>query len=100
MGHPFILVSGRPERCRKDTEKWLFEQIYDNLEWGSLPSHVTLLMRQDHDKRDDDILKTDIYNKYLKHYPVEVVIDDRNRVIKAWRKLGLLVIDVGTGEDF
>ncbi|HCR35808.1 TPA: hypothetical protein DIU22_02080 [Candidatus Woesebacteria bacterium] len=100
QGHPFVLVSGRPERCRADTEKWLFEQIYDNLEWQGLDKHITLIMRQNHDKRDDDILKTDIYNKYLKHYPIEVVIDDRPRVLRAWAMLKLRTIDVGPGIEF
>ena len=100
QGHPFILVSGRPERCRADTEKWLFEKIYDTLEWQNLDKHVTLIMRQNHDKRDDDILKTDIYEKYLKHYPIEVVIDDRPRVLRAWAMLKLRTIDVGPGIEF
>jgi len=100
QGHPFILVSGRSERCRADTEKWLFEKIYDSLEWLNLDKHVTLIMRQNHDKRDDDILKTDIYNKYLKHYPIEVVIDDRPRVLRAWAMLNLRTIDIGPGIEF
>ena len=99
-GHPFILVSGRPERCRIDTEKWLLEKVYTHPLWKNTPRHTTLLMRQDHDKRNDDILKTDIYNKYLKQYPIEVVIDDRPRILRAWAMLKLRTIDVGPGIEF
>lgn len=93
-----ILVSGRPENYREVTMNWLAEmgQKYQH----EFPSFVTLLMRRQDDNRDDDIVKREIYEKYLKHTNVVKVFDDRPRVIRMWRELGLEVEDVGTGEEF
>lgn len=99
-GHDFVFVSGRPERCRKDTIQWLYENVYSRQEWTSNKRALALLMRPDHDKRPDNELKTKIYQKFLSHYEIKVVIDDRPRVIEAWKKLGLTVMDVGKGIDF
>lgn len=99
-GDSFVLVSGRPERCRKDTERWLIDKIYTDPRWGGNDMHATLIMRQNHDKRLDSEVKKDIYEKYLKHYGVSLVIDDRPRVIEVWKALGLNVLDVGNGIDF
>jgi predicted kinase len=90
--HEVIFVSARPEDYREVTEKWLAENV-------DVP-YLALIMRPSKDKREDSIVKTEIYNKYLKNVDIETVIDDRPRVIAAWRSLGLPVIDVGDGVDF
>lgn len=95
-GYKIIFVSGRPEKYRDSTIKWLSTNVLDGIE----DSFVTLYMRRDHDKQDDDIVKSNIYETYLKHYPIEAVFDDRPNVIKKWREKGLTVIDVGFGIEF
>lgn len=90
--HTIIFISARPEDYKGVTLKWL-EDNYLSFGW-------TLIMRSKGDKRPDTEVKQDIYNKYLKNYPIEVVIDDRPSVIQMWKKNGLKVIDVGNGEDF
>jgi len=90
-GHPVVLVSGRPEEYRWTTQLWLDK---NGIEYDAL------LMRGIGDKRDDDVVKQEIYDKYLKHYPIECVIDDRPRVIRMWRKNNLVVVDVGSGVEF
>lgn len=95
-GHPIIVVSARPETYRKDTEKWL-ENIFGD---AGIPKYATLIMRKANDKREDSIVKKEIYDKYLKHYPIKAVIDDRPRVIRMWREQGLNVIDVGNQIEF
>lgn len=87
-----ILVSARPERCRKDTEEWLAKQ--------GVSGHYMLFMRGGHDKRDDTIVKKEFYEKYLKHLNIVKVFDDRPKVIRMWRELGLDVEDVGEGIEF
>lgn len=93
-----ILVSARPEKYRERTMNWLAKQ--GQLFPHDFPSFVTLLMRPDNDSREDSIVKKEIYEKYLKHLDIVKVFDDRPRVIRMWRELGLEVEDVGTGEEF
>lgn len=89
--HTIIIVSARPENYRAVTEAWL--------NYHEVP-YFTVLMRRESDKRDDTEVKKGIYETYLKHYPIDTVIDDRPKVIRMWRELGLNVIDVGNGVEF
>ena len=82
-----IIVSGRDDSCQKETEEWL--------ENNDIP-YTALLMRQTGDKRDDAIVKEELYHKYIEpNYCVLGVIDDRNRVVRKWESLGLKVMKVG-----
>lgn len=89
--HRVILVSGRPEYTRKATEEWLAKY--------EVPYHV-LFMRKENDKRPDDLVKKDILHDYFDKSKIELVIDDRPRVIRMWRENGLTVEDVGDGVEF
>lgn len=87
-----IFLSGRQDtkQCREDTEKWL----KDNLRL----SEVTLIMRPEGDFRPDDVVKKELYQKYIKdRYNVVCVFDDRDKVVKMWRNLGLLCCQVYYG---
>jgi len=51
-------------------------------------------MREAGDNRPDDIVKKDIYDKYIKDkYHVVCVFDDRKRVLQMWKNEGLYVFD-------
>lgn len=89
-----ILVSGRPEDYRDATEEWLARMA------KITPDKYILIMRESHDKRDDDIVKLEIYEKYLSNLNILKVFDDRPRVIRMWRERGLEVEDVGNGVEF
>lgn len=87
-----IFLSGRQDtkQCREDTEKWL----KDNLGL----SEVTLIMRSEGDLRPDDVVKKELYQKYIKDkYNVVCVFDDRDKVVRMWRNLGLLCCQVYYG---
>lgn len=87
-----IFLSGRQDtkQCREDTEKWL----KDNLRL----SEVTLIMRSEGDFRPDDVVKKELYQKYIKdRYNVVCVFDDRDKVVRMWRNLGLLCCQVYYG---
>lgn len=90
-GRPLILVSARPEEYRDVTESWLNYYGID---------YFVLIMRESGDKREDSEVKKEIYNKYLKHLKIVKIFDDRPRVIRMWRELGLDVEDVGDGIEF
>ena len=87
--HDLIFVSGRKDLCRNDTIMWLNEYGFDDFE---------LHMRRADDCRSDEIVKKEIYEKHI--YPREVrwVFDDRNKVVKMWRELGLTCLQVADGD--
>lgn len=85
-----IIVSGREDSCKPETEQWLQDNHipYDELH-----------MRKTDDKRDDRIVKKDIFDTWIKNrYNVKFVLDDRNRVVEMWRSLGLKVLQVSEGD--
>lgn len=87
-----VFVSGRSDTTRQATTDWLRSHTGLN--------DFKLIMRQSWDKRDDTVVKREIYDKYLSRMRVVKVYDDRPKVIRMWRDLGLDVVDVGTGEEF
>lgn len=93
-GNKIILVSARPDNYREQTEAWL-EYAFK----GYNLAHV-LIMRNAGDRRDDTIVKAELYDKYLKDLSITKVIDDRPAVIRMWREKGLDVDDVGQGVEF
>lgn len=88
-------VSGREDKYKEQTNNWLSRVALMN------KNEYTLLMRKTGDNRDDTIVKKEIYENYIKDkYNVTFVIDDRPKVIRMWRELGLFVFDVGMGYEF
>jgi tRNA uridine 5-carbamoylmethylation protein Kti12 len=87
-----FFVSGRPETYRKETEQWI-SNSHKFGEWF-------LFMRGANDSRPDTEVKREIYGKYFSKTSVVKVFDDRPRVIRMWKKLGLDVVDVGKGIEF
>lgn len=87
-----IFVSGRDEEFRPQTVEWLKKNI--GYEYSYL-----LFMRPKGDKREDSIVKEEIYNNEIKgKYNVELVLDDRNRVVEMWRRNGLTCFQVAEGD--
>lgn len=90
-----IFVSGRDEKCYKDTAAWLNK--YFGLSYQ-------LYMRPENDRRRDSIVKREIFDKYIRgKYNVAYIIDDRPQVIReCWQELGYtdLILNVGNGEEF
>ena len=84
-----IFCSGRPERCRADTEAWIKEMchIYK----------FTLLMRKDGDYRADYIVKQEILDAHIPKDRVPFVLDDRQQVVDMWRRNGLACFQVAEG---
>ncbi|CAB4182935.1 polynucleotide kinase [uncultured Caudovirales phage] len=85
-----VIVSGREAVCKPETEQWLADNgiRYDEL-----------YMRAAEDKRDDRIVKQEIYEANIKpRFNVRFVLDDRDRVVKMWREQGLKVLQVAEGD--
>ncbi len=86
-----MLVTGRPSKYREETENWLKRNGVE---------YMHLFMRSQNDRRPDTVVKQEIYDKYLKHYNVIRVYDDRPSVIDMWKSNNLDVVDVGYGVEF
>lgn len=85
-----IAISGRHEHARALTTDWLRRQ--------GVPVNE-LIMRPDGDYRADDIVKEELFRAQIEpRYAVAGVIDDRNRVVAMWRRLGLTCFQVADGE--
>ena len=91
-----LIVSGRDDSCRFDTETWLIEQgiLFDQL-----------LMRpsgakdERGNKLPDYLVKYDLFNEHVRgKYSVRIVLDDRDQVVDMWRKLGLKCLQVERGD--
>jgi len=85
-----VLLSGRSEEYRPQTETWLAAHAvpYDEL-W----------MRPEGDRRRDDIVKAELFDQHVRHrYRIHVSLDDRDRVVALWRRMGLPTWQVNYGD--
>ena len=89
-GDRIVLMSGRSEDVREATEQWLRTHgvAYDEL-W----------MRKAGDTRGDDVVKGELFDAQVRYrFNVRVVLDDRDRVVALWRRLGLACWQVNYGD--
>ncbi len=85
-----LLVSGRKEEHRPQTERWLQKH-------GIV--YFALWMRATEDSRSDVLVKQDIHEQYIKgQYNIDFVLDDRASVVRFWRSIGLTVLQVAEGD--
>lgn len=85
-----ILMSGRDEVCRPETEQWMVDHgvLYDEL-----------VMRPEGDMRKDSIVKHELFWEHVAPgYSVRGVLDDRSQVVNMWREIGLPCFQVAPGE--
>ena len=91
-GYIILVTTGRMDRpgVREDTMEWLSNH--------NVPFHQ-LIMRKDRDFSPDNEAKRELYYEHIKgQYDIELVLDDRDRVVKMWRELGLKVLQVAEGD--
>ncbi|MBJ8343960.1 polynucleotide kinase [Antrihabitans sp. YC2-6] len=88
---PVVLMSGRDDVCRPETEAWLTKNGVE---------YEFLLMRPAGDTRKDSVIKRELYEQHVKgKYNVRLVLDDRNQVVDMWRnELGLRCLQVAEGD--
>lgn len=91
MGFQIVFCSGRDERFKDVTYEWLMEHV-------KVPV-AGLFMRPLNDTRRDDIVKLELFDQHIRNnFNVKFVLDDRNRVVAAWRSIGLTVLQVADGD--
>lgn len=85
-----IFMSGRTDNTYDDTKEWLerYGLVVDN----------NLFMRKTGDMRSDVIVKQELFESHVANkYNVWYVVDDRDSVVSAWRKMGLICWQVANG---
>ena len=82
-----VLLSGRDESCRKETEEWLTKNGI---------CYQELHMRPEGDFRKDTVIKREMFDKYIAgKYYVKAVFDDRPCVVRMWRSMGFTTFALG-----
>lgn len=93
-----IFLSGREDKFKAMTEEWLEKIPFKRLPIASI-GYTDLFMRKSGDTRNDTIVKEELYNAHIAgKYNVLFVLDDRNRVVDLWRRLGLTCLQVAPGD--
>ncbi|WP_325050350.1 phosphatase domain-containing protein [Hyphobacterium indicum] len=86
-----IIATGRPERYRPVTEKWLAS---NEIEFDHL------MMRPDGDYRPDYKIKAEMLAKLLrKGSDIAFVVDDRKSVVDMWRSNNILCLQCADHSD-
>lgn len=85
----YIIVSGRKDDCKKETEEWL-------MSFG-IP-YSQLHMRKSNDIRKDSQVKYEILFDLAKEFNILAAFDDRNQVVAMWRQAGLRCFQVADGD--
>lgn len=84
-GKEIVFLTGRPERYRYSTTLWLKEHF---------DFEFKLLMRNDGDQRNKLEIKKEIFKKNFKSDEVYCVFENDYELIKMWKELSLLTIEV------
>lgn len=89
-GVEVILMSGRVEAHREETEEWLEDKLI---------GYADLHMRAYGDMRKDSIVKHELFYEHVaNNYNVLGVFDDRKQVVDMWREIGLKCFQVQDGD--
>ena len=90
-GDDVAFFSARNESQRDVTEKQISEWIGDG--------HKGLFLRPDGDFRPDEEFKSDLADKFEEFGgKIDIVFDDRNKVVDMWRARGTTCIQVAEGD--
>lgn len=78
-----VYVTGRPERCRRDTAAWLAEH--------GLPDG-DLHMRPNRDRRPAVFYKAEVISKLSREQDIVAIVDDDDRVVARLQEMGMPVL--------
>lgn len=88
-GYRIIVMSGRDAVCQRETIDWL--------DRNEIPFD-DIFMRPEGDMRKDNIVKQELFDKYVRfNYDVVAVFDDRQQVVDMWRAMGVDCFQVQEG---
>ncbi|MFF0268609.1 HAD family acid phosphatase [Kribbella sp. NPDC004536] len=88
--HVIVYLTGRPERLRRDTEKWLKDNGFPE---------GKVYMRGNTDRRPSMLMKLGRLKRLAEQRPIAVLVDDDAKVIAAAEKAGYTVMRADWGLD-
>ncbi|TCN31085.1 putative acid phosphatase of HAD superfamily subfamily IIIB [Kribbella orskensis] len=88
--HDIVYLSGRPERLRRDTVKWLEDNGFPE---------GKLLMRGNNDRRPSAVMKLARLRTLAQERRIAVLVDDDVKVCDAAEKAGYTVMRADWGLD-
>jgi len=89
-GCHMVILSGRSDECREQTEAWLERHDLH---------HDALYMRRAGDHRPDHQLKKELLAQLLADgYEPILFVDDRERVVNMWREQGYTCLQCAAGD--
>jgi hypothetical protein len=104
-GYEIVFMSGRDSKYREQTRVFIERHCYEYVD-ADFPDQgvkrviipYELHMRSEGDTRNDAIVKRELYEaNVLGKFNVEFVLDDRNRVVDEWRRMGIPCFQVNPG---
>lgn len=87
-GHKLEIWTGRSDIVETETRAWLRDHF-------GIAEHITLRMRQEGNFTEDTKLKMRWVEKFGKP---DLVFEDRNRMVDAWREIGVTCFQVREGD--
>lgn len=87
LGYWVVILTGRSDEVKYQTEKWLMQ---NNVH------HSELIMRPEGLWIEDIEFKKDAIASYM--HRIQWAFDDRNRSVKMWRELGITCFQVAEGD--
>ena len=90
-GLTVLYLSGRPERCRRDTERWLH---------GHDAPQGKVMLRPSGDHRPADQLKVAMLRNLARRYDLRLLVDDDPRVIAAVQAANPPLVDTVLQADW
>ena len=90
-----IILTGRNEEHRDVTVQWLEE---NNVEYDELYTRLNTDVDDKGKQLEDSIVKERLFRTHVEpRFNVKFVLDDRNRVVNMWRRIGLKCLQVAPG---
>lgn len=92
----FLIFSGRSDAVRRQTVDW----VVKHTRMGTRECDSVLTMRKEGDFTPDDVLKRQWYDALTDFDKARLVavFDDRDKVVKMWRDLGVACFQVAPGK--
>jgi hypothetical protein len=94
QGYSIVFCTGRRESCREKTLAW-FDKHFE----PEMAQFCTLLMRPNKDHRHDTKVKPELLsNAGIELDSIAFILEDRSSMVKIWRELGLICLQVAEGD--
>ena len=90
VDHVIVYLTGRPERIRRETEKWLKDNGFPD---------GKVYMRGNTDRRPSMLMKLGRLERLAEQRPIAVLVDDDAKVVAAAEKAGYTVMRADWGLD-